>query len=239
MSRSYVLVPVLALATSIVACGKTESKPAAPPPASAPAAAAAAPPKPGAAAPAAGQKPAQKKSLPAAKQPRPVPTDWIELTDSVRGFSFSVPAGSVGNAEDKNGFLGFAAVLPKPYDKVVVMTFAFKDAKRSLDDLAHDAESILGKVLDEGDIKVTATKDITDDYRLLEITSADTKDKSKNHWKVLLATDVTDNYILITGTPESEFAANEPTMDSTWGSFDMLSGGFSGESKLSRYEKRI
>lgn len=97
--------------------------------------------------------------------------------------------------------------------------------------IAKDAENLLGKVLDEGDIKIVSAKDITDDYRLLDITSADLKDKSKNHWKVLLATDVTDNYIFLTGTPEAELKANEPTMDTAWGSFDMLSGGYSGESK--------
>jgi hypothetical protein len=47
---------------------------------------------------------------------------------------------------------------------------------------------------------------------------------------VLVATDVTDNYILLVGSPESEFAANEAKIDTIWGSFDMLSGGASGES---------
>src|SRR4051812_7954681 len=42
-----------------------------------------------------------KKSLPTAAQPHPVPTDWIELTDDVRGFSFSVPKDTTGHAQDK------------------------------------------------------------------------------------------------------------------------------------------
>lgn len=74
------------------------------------------------------------------------------------------------------------------------------------------------------------TLEISPDYRLVELTTEDAKDKSVSHWKILCGTDVTDNYVMIVGTPASELKANEPTMDEVWGSFDMRSGGASGES---------
>ena len=79
-------------------------------------------------------------------------------------------------------------------------------------------------------MKEAKKTEITDDYTLIEFTSEDAKDKSKSHWKALLATDVTDNYIMVIGTPEGDFKANEPTIDTMWGSFDMFSGGHSGDS---------
>jgi hypothetical protein len=238
MSKRSSLVYAL-LVSSFIAVGcKDEPKPApaatpsaAPKPAATPSAAA---PKPADAKPAASAaaKPdkAHKKSLPAAKAPHPVPTDWIELTDDVRGFSFSVPKGSTGAAQDKGGVGVFLAVLPKPSDKVGTMVIAYKDAKKSLDDLEKDAEGVISKVFEEANVKEGKKTDITDDYRLVEFTSEDAKDHTKSHWKALLATDVTDNYIMVIGTPEADFKANEPTIDTMWGSFDMFSGGHSGDS---------
>ena len=40
--------------------------------------------------------------------------------------------------------------------------------------------------------------------------------------------DVTDNYVMIVGTEEAKFAANEKIIDMIWGSFEMWSGGASG-----------
>jgi hypothetical protein len=222
-------------AAGIVACSKDSAAPTA---ATTTATTAATPPKASAAAsaPAKDKKEAKatakaKKSLPADKQPHPVPTDWIELTDSTRGFSFSVPKGTTGNAQDKGGVGVFIAVLPKPTDHVLTCVVAYKDAKKTLDDLGKDVENVITKVFEEQDPKIIKTTDITADYRLVELTSEDAKDKTqKSHWKALLATDVTDNYEMIVGTPEAEFKQNEPTIDEMWGSFDMFSGGASGES---------
>ena len=55
--------------------------------------------------------------------------------------------------------------------------------------------------------------------------------KVKYKMKTLLATDVTDNYLMFVGTPEKDWAANEATVDELWGSFEMWSGGASGDSK--------
>ena len=174
---------------------------------------------------------AHKKSLPAAAMVHPVPADWTELSDDGRGFSFSLPKGSTGKGEDKNGVGVFVAQAPAPNDKMITMVMAYKDAKKTLDDLDKQAEELIMKAMDEKDVKKGTSKDLTEDYRLTEFTSEDAKDpKIKSHWKVLAGTDVTDNYLLVIGTLESEFKANEPTMDEIWGSFDMYSGGASGES---------
>ena len=171
---------------------------------------------------------AHKKSIPVALQPHPVPTDWTELTDEGRGFSFSVPAGSTGKGENKGGVGVFIGLLPKPSDKVLTMVIAYKDAKKTMDDLEKQSAELIDKVFEEVNATKVSSKNLSDDYRLVEMTSEDAKDKTKSHWKALLATDVTDNYIMIVGTPETAFKANEATIDELWGSFDMFSGGASG-----------
>ena len=48
--------------------------------------------------------------------------------------------------------------------------------------------------------------------------------------RILVGTDVTDNYIILVGTDSDKFGANEKTIDEIWGSFGMYSGGASGNS---------
>jgi general stress protein 26 len=43
--------------------------------------------------------------------------------------------------------------------------------------------------------------------------------------KILVGTDVTDNYVMIVGTDESKFEANKEIIDAIWGSFEMWSLG--------------
>jgi general stress protein 26 len=43
-------------------------------------------------------------------------------------------------------------------------------------------------------------------------------------------TDVSDNYVMLLGTPEAEYKENEKIIDEIWGSFTMRSGGASGGS---------
>jgi hypothetical protein len=61
------------------------------------------------------------------------------------------------------------------------------------------------------------------------ISSVDEKGKVTKG-KVLVGTDVTDNYVMLLGADESEFTANEKIIDGIWGSFTMASGGASGSS---------
>ena len=232
LKTSHVAFLIAVSAACVASCKDDKAAPAATPPATTTTAAAATTaaeaPKAAAGAKAKPDK-AHKKSLPAEKT-RPVPADWTELSDDVRGFSFSVPSGSKGDAQDKGGVGVFVAVLPKPHDNVLTMVVAYKDAKKSLDDLEKDAVTLITKVFDETGVKETGKKDLTDDYRVIDFTSEDEKTKVKSHWKALLATDVTDNYVMVVGTPEAEFKKNEPTIDELWGSFDMWSGGSNGDS---------
>lgn len=76
-------------------------------------------------------KPAAVKSVPAEKLAHPVPTDWVEINEEKRGFSFSMPKGSTAHAEDKNGVAAYIGILPAPNDKVAVMVVAYKDAKKT------------------------------------------------------------------------------------------------------------
>jgi hypothetical protein len=70
---------------------------------------------------------------------------------------------------------------------------------------------------------------LSDDYGLFDLTSTDS-DGKKWKSKVLVATDVTDNYIVIVSSDETKFDANKEIVDAIWGSFEMFSGGASGNS---------
>ena len=101
------------------------------------------------------------------------------------------------------------------------MAFSYNDQKLSKDDLLNDAVGVLEAMGQ----KVTAgkLKEISGDYSVADATTTDADGKGKV--RILVGTDVTDNYILILGTDEDKFAANEKTIDEIWGSFEMWSGG--------------
>ncbi|MBI5537027.1 MAG: hypothetical protein HY898_30175 [Deltaproteobacteria bacterium] len=202
-------------------CGKSEPQEQ-PKPQSTTAAAATTP----AAQPKKADKPAVKKSLPADKKPHPVPSEWAILVDIARGYGFAVPEGTKDHHESKDGVDIYIAQVAKPHD-IQVMGAAYKDKTLTKDDLLKDAKHVL-EVLGNTDVHMGKTRDITDDYAVADATCK----HSGAAWKVrvLVATDVTDNYLLLVGSPEAEFSANEQTIDTIWGSFDMLSGGASGTS---------
>ncbi len=212
-------------AVLVTGCGKSDTpapEPAKPAQTSAPVKAAEVPaaPKPAA------QKPAVKKSVPTAKKPHAVPGDWTVLVDPVRLYGFAVPAGTRDHHESKDGVDVYVAEVPKPHD-IQVFAVAYKDRTRTREDLLVQAKHVL-ELMGNDDVKMGEAKELTADYALADATC---KSDGKA-WKVrvLVATDVTDNYILLVGSPESEFEANEATIDTIWGSFEMLSGGASGES---------
>jgi hypothetical protein len=173
-----------------------------------------------------GSSPAAKttKKLPESKV-NPVPADWITMADEVRGYEFKVPQGTQHKTDTVNGVDVYAANVPEPYD-INVLIFAFKDKTLTKDDLMKKVEGVL-QSMGEKDVKVTDVKELSDDYSLASITSVDEKGKT-TRGKVLVGTDVTDNYIVMIGTDESKFTANEKTIDEIWGSFGMYSGGASG-----------
>jgi hypothetical protein len=96
------------------------------------------------------------------------------------------------------------------------------------DDLIKRAENIL-KALGEKDIKFDEPKELNDDYSLATFTSTG-EDGKPGKGKLLVATDVSDNYIMFVGGDAATFGSNEKTIDEIWGSFGMYSGGASGAS---------
>jgi hypothetical protein len=164
------------------------------------------------------------KKLPESKV-NPVPADWITMSDEVRGYEFKVPQGTEHKTDTVNGVDVYAANVPAPYD-VNVLIFAFKDKTLTKDDLMKKVEGVLTS-MGEKDVKVTDIKELSDDYSLASISSVDEKGKATKG-KVLVGTDVTDNYIVMVGTDADKFTANEKTIDEIWGSFGMYSGGASG-----------
>jgi hypothetical protein len=177
------------------------------------------------ASPAAGAAKTTKK-LPESKV-NPVPADWITMSDEVRGYEFKVPQGTQHKTDTVNGVDVYAANVPAPYD-INVLIFAFKDKTVSKDELMKRVEGVL-QSMGEKDVKVTDIKELSDDYSVASISSVDEKGKTTKG-KVLVGTDVTDNYIVMVGTDADKYSANEKTIDEIWGSFGMYSGGYSGNS---------
>ena len=157
----------------------------------------------------------------------PVPADWIRMHDDRKGYEFMVPQGTKDAQETKDGVDVYMANVPAPYD-INVMVVAFKDAKASKEELLKRAENVL-KAFGEKDIKMEPAKELSDDYSIVTFTSVGSDGKA-GKGKILVATDVTDNYMMFVGGDADKFATNEKTIDEIWGSFGMYSGGFSGNS---------
>lgn len=149
------------------------------------------------------------------------------MFDDAKGYEFMVPQGTDHNSQTVDGVDVYMAGVPKPYE-IGVMVVVFKDKTLTKDDLIKRAENIL-KSLEEKDIKIEATKELSADYSVATFTSTG-KDGKPGKGKILVATDVTDNYIMFVGGDTDKFSANEKTIDEIWGSFGMYSGGYSGNS---------
>ena len=212
MKKLLVLIGVLAL----VAAGCTQ-KPAAKTPTTSASPAASAP----KASPASAPKVNEKK----APATNPVPSDWVRMFDDVRGYEFYVPAGTKDSTQTVDGVDVYSADVPAPYE-IGVEVVAFKDKSLSKDDLIKRAENIL-KSLGEKDIKMEPAKELSADYSLVTFTSTDKAGKP-GKGKILVGTDITDNYIMLVGGDADKFSASEMTIDEIWGSFSMYSGGSSG-----------
>ena len=161
------------------------------------------------------------------KPPHPVPGSWERMVDDVKGFAFSVPEGSESKQESQGGVDVFMAVVPKPHD-IAVMAVVYKDASKTKDDLSQNVVEII-QGMGDTDVNVESSEELNDDYSLLTITSKDDQGAATKS-RALVATDITDNYILIVASPATEFDANADTVDAIWGSFEMFSGGASGGS---------
>ena len=168
--------------------------------------------------------PKTEKKAPATN---PVPSDWVRMYDDVKGYEFRVPQGSKDQQTTTNGVDIYGADVPAPYE-LGVMVVAFKDKTLSKDDLLQRAQNVL-KSLEYKDTTLEATKELSDDYSLVTYTATG-KDGKPFKGKILVATDVTDNYIMFVESAADKFDSNEKTIDEIWGSFGMYSGGYSGNS---------
>jgi len=157
----------------------------------------------------------------------PVPSDWVRMYNDAKGYEFYVPTGTKDQSQNVEGVDVYLASVPAPYE-IGVMVIAFKDKSLSKDDLMKRAENVL-KSMDEKDIKIDAANELSADYSLATFVSTG-KDGKAGKGKILVGTDVTDNYIIIVGGDAGKFSANEKTIDEIWGSFGMYSGGASGNS---------
>ena len=157
-----------------------------------------------------------------AKKDVPVPADWIYIYDENKGYGFSIPAGTTGGSETVDGVDTFSASTLAPSELGIVV-ISFKDKQMTKEDLLNVAIKFLeetGETVTAG--KLTAE---SEDYAVAEATTV--ADGKKGKAKILVGTDVTDNYVMVVGGDESKFAANEKTVDEIWGSFEMWSGGAS------------
>src|SRR5260221_1274527 len=177
--------------------------------------------------PAASTSTAPKANEKKAPSTNPVPSDWVRMYNDAKGYEFYVPAGTKDQSQNVEGVDVYLANVPAPYD-IGVVVVAFKDKTLTKDDLFKRAENII-KSMGEKDIKIDAPKELNADYSLANCSSVDEKGKTTKA-KILVGTDVTDNYIILVGTDADKFGANEKTIDEIWGSFGMYSGGASGNS---------
>jgi hypothetical protein len=137
------------------------------------------------------------------------------------------PEGTEHKTMNSEGMDIFFAKTAEP-SSVSVFVMAFKDKTLTKDDLLKFASKFLENMA-EKNIKIGDLTELSDDYSLATISSVDAKGKT-TRGKVLVATDVSDNYVMLLGTDDAEYKENEKIIDGIWGSFTMRSGGASGAS---------
>lgn len=166
------------------------------------------------------------KTLPAAKTV-PVPANWITMSDEGKGYSFQVPEGTEHSVEHEKGMDIYIASTPAP-TSIGVLVIAFKDPSLTKADLIKSAVGAL-EGLKAKNVKIGDLTELSPDYSLATYTALNGEGKPVRG-KVLVGTDVTDNYVMLVGAEESEYKANEKVIDEIWGSFTIRSGGASGKS---------
>ncbi len=155
-----------------------------------------------------------------AKKGNPVPESWIYVYDETKGYGFYVPEGTTGTSDSVDGVDTFLASTPAP-SEIGIVVIAFKDKRMTKDDLLDVAVKFLeemGETVKPGNLTGESAE-----YAVAEATTTD-KDGKKGKAKILVGTDVTDNYVMLVGTDEAKYAANEKIIDEIWGSFEMWSG---------------
>ncbi|MBK6725008.1 MAG: hypothetical protein IPG58_17610 [Acidobacteria bacterium] len=134
---------------------------------------------------------------------------------------FSLPEGSTGEMEKLEGIDVMVATTPAP-SEIDVFVLAYKDETLSKEDLLNDAVKFLegmGQKVTPGKLKAES-----DEYAVADATTvlqSGEKGKIRDPGRHRRH----GQYVMIIGTKESKFAANESIIDQIWGSFEMWSGG--------------
>ena len=154
-----------------------------------------------------------------------VPKNWDYIYDKKKGYGFYVPSNSTAETIKEGGIDVMVINTGMPTD-IDIFVLAYKDKTLTKDDLLSDALDFLAElgqtVTPIGDLRAES-----DDYAVGDALTV-LEDGSKGKLRILVGTDITDNYIMIIGASTKNFAANEKTIDLIWGSFEMWSGGASG-----------
>jgi hypothetical protein len=156
------------------------------------------------------------------KSAEPSRGDWLYVYNSRKGYGFYVPPGSTGDWGRVQKIDTFAGATP---NEVGIYVFAWKDRNATKETLLRDA----GKILSGMGENVTTAEFVGagGDYAVAEAASVDANGV-KSRMKVLVGTDITDNYVMIVGCDENKYNAKKETIDAIWGSFEMWSGGGTG-----------
>lgn len=165
----------------------------------------------------------EKKGVPSDKKAA-VPTDWVTFSDTNKGYEFQVPASNSSKDYTVGQVAVFEVEVKQP--QLHVMQASYKDKTLTRENLVEDAKDML-EMMGDKDVMTGKLEPLGDDYGLAVFTST-SKDGSKLQGKILVATDVTDNYVTIITSDAKSYPANEKTIDAIWGSFAMYSGGASG-----------
>lgn len=166
---------------------------------------------------------AQKSKAKTLNKQFPVPKDWDYIYDKKKGYGFYVPAGSTMDSSSYKGIDVTGLTTPTDVDIYVV---AFKDKTLTKADLLETAVAFLeelGQTVTPGALKAES-----EDYAIADATTVH-PELGKGKLRILVGTDITDNYIMIIGASVKNFDANEKIIDTIWGSFEMWSGGASGK----------
>lgn len=156
------------------------------------------------------------------KSAEPSTGNWLYVYNSRKGYGFYVPPGSTGDWGRVRKVDTFAGATP---NEVGIYVFAWKDRNATKETLLSDAGNILSAM---GENVTTAEfVGAGGDYAVAEAASIDAKGV-KSRMKVLVGTDITDNYVMIVGCDENKYNAKKDTIDAIWGSFEMWSGGGTG-----------
>ncbi len=171
------------------------------------------------------KKPTDGNSKKASKN-NPVPESWIDIYDETRGYSFSVPEGTVGGSDSQGGVDVYVAKTPAP-SEIGVYVLAFKDKTLTKEDLIETARKFMVEMSEgTGTATMGSPRAESEDYSIVD--AAIKNGGKSNKARVLVGTDVSDNYIMILlCEDETKFAANEKVIDEIWGSFEIWSGGAS------------